>query len=239
MFCKKCGNEMADGENFCRKCGSSIDQNEKSATNKSGAKKNNNLILRICIIAAAFLIGRFAIAPIITNSYQDNGDSGAVQTEYNGNVADRQQAVGNVSYDGTLKTNVYSSVSEGIFSSEVYVMYSDGDMSMHKDGAVVSVTGNMIAFDTESDAAKDFARIQKGIEETVTNSGISNVSYRLTENSSSYSVQFSFNDLDGDERSEAATLASRMLFGDNGSTNDISSIHRELLALDYTLVNEY
>ena len=65
MFCKKCGNELKDGEQFCSKCGQAVNDE-----NKQGFKEKikENKIPIIIFLALAIIIGSVLISNFIVEN---------------------------------------------------------------------------------------------------------------------------------------------------------------------------
>lgn len=86
MFCKNCGKQLADDARFCTGCGAVMDagqpaqpQYAQSAPAKK-QKKKAPVWLIIVAALAAFVIGKFAIAP----SMMTSGDSGSSNSDGSG-----------------------------------------------------------------------------------------------------------------------------------------------------------
>lgn len=56
MFCKKCGNELKEGENFCSKCGKSI--SDKNNTNKVIISIVSVILIGVVILCGCFFINK-------------------------------------------------------------------------------------------------------------------------------------------------------------------------------------
>lgn len=73
MYCRKCGNEIKDGEKFCGKCGQEV--NEEIKNTSSNKKKNNVWTTITVIIAVIVAIAVIQIGSAISNKQaQDYGE---------------------------------------------------------------------------------------------------------------------------------------------------------------------
>ena len=69
MICKKCGNEIKDGEKFCGKCGT---KNDGQNTDKNAITITfSHLILILIIVVIAFIFISFIIYNNNNNSIYD------------------------------------------------------------------------------------------------------------------------------------------------------------------------
>lgn len=88
MYCQKCGRDLPEGTKFCSNCGTPVGVTQESdpyqqpqtqsAANKPQSKEKKKTPAWIPIIAAiaAFLIGKYVLAPIFTGSVLPNKDAG-------------------------------------------------------------------------------------------------------------------------------------------------------------------
>lgn len=85
MFCNQCGNTLAEDSQFCPNCGASVTPAptvEKSKpTAEKAAKKKTPVWLTVVIVLAAFLLGKFVIAPSMLTEPDKTTDNPGSYTE--------------------------------------------------------------------------------------------------------------------------------------------------------------
>lgn len=77
MFCKKCGNELKDGDLFCEKCGTRVAIME----NTEGPVQKNKIIVIAIIVVIVFLIGAIAVLKMANKEYTANSSESSIETE--------------------------------------------------------------------------------------------------------------------------------------------------------------
>ena len=105
MFCSNCGKQLPDNTKFCNACGAkqltdiSVEAAAKTAENRQNAGQTSNqpkktsIVLVLIIVLAAFLLGKFVIAPSMTsNSGEDPGK----------NTQSSQSQLSNPAYDAVF-----------------------------------------------------------------------------------------------------------------------------------------
>lgn len=99
MFCNQCGNTLAEGSQFCPNCGASVTSAptvEKSKpTAKKAGKKKTPVWLTIVIVLAAFLLGKFVIAPSMLSEPESSNPDSQIQE----NLSSELETEGDIAID--------------------------------------------------------------------------------------------------------------------------------------------
>lgn len=123
MFCKKCGNELKDGEQFCSKCG--------QAVNTSKQKKNTLLTVIICIVIIVGII--IALCIIADNQWKSSGEYGYQKAEEtlnnNSNISESIKQAILEKWQVTLPLNNTNGLEMAMYyvnTDELYLKYNFG-----------------------------------------------------------------------------------------------------------------
>ena len=80
MYCNKCGKEIPENSKFCGGCGTAVQTKTKPVAKKQKKEKKRAPIwVSLLVMAAAFLIGKFVMAPSMLSEPQQ--DQGSYQQE--------------------------------------------------------------------------------------------------------------------------------------------------------------
>ena len=74
MYCNKCGKEIPEGSKFCGSCGAAV-QMQAEPVAKKKEKKRAPVWVSLIVIVAAFLIGKFVIAPAMMSDPEPSKDN--------------------------------------------------------------------------------------------------------------------------------------------------------------------
>lgn len=125
MFCNQCGTSLPEGSKFCSTCGADLTAAPAAApaTPKpqpvappsqpapgpnSGAvsappKKKTPIWLTVVIVLAAFLIGKFVIAPSMLSEPDSNSDNSGSQTQQTSSGTETESTAANPAYDDVFE----------------------------------------------------------------------------------------------------------------------------------------
>ena len=129
MRCKKCGNEIKDGEKFCGKCGTKTSINEGVYINKE--EKTNNKILIIIGIILLVIVGMGIISNIIVSN----------NAKYMGKNRDYYESIG--AFDKFNKKN-----------TKVERNWYYDDENNITDGEIILHIGDYINYDEQTNATQ-------------------------------------------------------------------------------------
>ena len=119
MFCPKCGKELSGDSKFCPQCGAPHSA-EGSAPKSKKAPKKGKLLLPLAICLCAFLLGKFAIAPMLAGPGDDDGQPSESYQESD-NRQDRNETTDNSSQEQNSGSTAY----DAIFADTYIVRFQD------------------------------------------------------------------------------------------------------------------
>lgn len=134
MICKKCGNEIKDGEIFCGKCGK---KNNSNSTNRNIIITFNQLIFILIIVIIAFIFISFII-------YNNN-------TKKKSNIADEPSTL-DIQGDSSIQTSISSTnLSAKVDVNDESTYITDNPIPLQKELSPYTITSDeyMNTYDTQ------------------------------------------------------------------------------------------
>lgn len=114
MFCNQCGARLPEGSKFCSSCGANLTAAPAAAPKQPAAgtkapagtkppKKKSPVWVTILIVLAAFLLGKFVIAPsMLSEPDETTANPGIHDSDTSGNGTGSDASVSNPAYDSIL-----------------------------------------------------------------------------------------------------------------------------------------
>ena len=167
MICKKCGNEIKDGEKFCGKCGT---KNDGQNTDKNAITITfSHLILILIIVVIAFIFISFII-------YNNNN-------KRKSNIADTPSAL-DIQKDSSIQTpisNTNSSAKVDVNDESTYI--TDNPIPLQKELSPYTITSDeyMNTYDTQ-----DIMAVVTASNYAMQNINIQKISYMMITHKDNY-----------------------------------------------------
>lgn len=236
MFCPNCGKDILQGSKFCIHCGKEVladtstpPQPQPQTVSSEKPSKKPKPWIGIIIGVAAFLVSTAIIAPIVARSYTKNNVENAPSANYTFPTF----AVENEIISGTtVTTKEFYSEAAGTINSTV-MLISRGD-------EVITISGNFFLSDLSVSEFDDVKYNFSTMQEVVKNNNTENILIDINETAYSYSVTFSFTNLNYESGEVAAKTAADLLgFNSDSGKIKLSEAESTLLANGYILKTEY
>ncbi|MBQ8573213.1 MAG: zinc-ribbon domain-containing protein [Ruminococcus sp.] len=233
MFCPYCGKDIVHGSKFCIQCGKEVlaDTNIPQPLSASIEKplKKRKPWIGVIIGVAAFLVSTAIIAPIVANSYTKNNTENTPTANY---TFPTFSVENEIIPGATVSTKEYYSEVTGTISSTI-MLISRGD-------EIITISGNFFLSDLSVSEFDDVKYNFSTMQEIVKNNNVENILIDINETAYSYTITFSFTNLNY-ENGEVAAKTAADLLGFNYSSGKIklSDAESTLLANGYILKAEY
>lgn len=229
MYCPVCGKENSQNAKFCIYCGNEFVTNTNTQTQPqaiSTSKPKRKPWIGIIIGLAAFLVSTAIVAPIVANSYSNNSSPSA-----NLNAPKIESNNDFVSGEHVITKEYFSEVHDTI--SSTIILLARGD-------EVMTISGNFFLSDLTLSEFDDVKYNFETMQEFVENNNIDNILINISETQYSYSITFSFTNLNYESGELAAKTAAELLgFSFTSGHIKLSEAENTLLTNGYILKAEY
>ncbi len=147
MFCSECGKQLPDNSKFCNFCGakqvvisqepaaepvSALSADSASEKGKQAPEKKTNIIAVLAVLAAAFVLGKFVIAPAISGDKKESSENGGSKPA--GSISYEYEKEGD---NGSLKNLCLEE--DGIKTEFYSISYLEEDSSLGEEETVISL----------------------------------------------------------------------------------------------------
>ncbi len=229
MYCPLCGKENSQNAKFCIYCGNKFVTNTDTQTQPQAiptAKPKRKPWIGIIIGVAAFLVSTAIIAPIVASSYTNNTTPSA-----NFSIPEIESSNDFVSGEHIVTKEYFSEVDDTISSTIILIARGD---------EVMTISGNFFLSDLTVSEFDDVKYNFETMQELVENNNIDNILINISETQYSYSITFSFTNLNYESGESAAKTAAELLgFSFTAGNIKLSEAESTLLTNGYILKAEY
>lgn len=114
MYCPKCGSEIPENSRFCVNCGAAVGKETPAPAPKDQGKKRTPIWVTLIVVAAAFLIGKFVLAPAMLSEPEPSQSAYRQEETKKSSHSDyqREETKGSSSNDDAPST-AYSEIFSG------------------------------------------------------------------------------------------------------------------------------
>lgn len=240
MFCPNCGKEVSENSKFCIFCGkSTANSTAVSEPQKVTSTKPKRKVLPAILIGiGAFLISFLIIAPIVANSFQSGSDSSTTpQSQYTfPTIVDSNENTYSDTERAVVKNKRYIAEYTGVASSSITFIYS----SSPSDEYVKSIIGSINIYDFSVEGFTEIKNSADQLQEIIETNNITNAELTINENDFSYSLVFSFTNLDSTDNETVAKAAAEFVgIPHAGGKIQMSDAESTVTANGYILEAEY